>query len=137
MATRVKTTIDLTGPFFTHDPAKTFQENVRTLMEAIAVEGEQDVRSQLTATQDARVEVSVGGRVSQYVRGRVESVTGKGWRYNAVVSVDTSRKSKRGAVAYMAAASSIEGRLHVFRRTTSRLRRARAINKAELFKGLQ
>ncbi len=135
---KITTTIDVSGPFFTHDPAKTFLGNVHTLLEAIAQEGQQDVDAQLEASESGRAPLASGkGRVRDFVRGRVESIGGKPWHLNVVISPDRSGLDARDAIGLYAAASRIEGREHVFRRTTTRLRRGNALNRAELTKGLE
>lgn len=137
--TRIKTTIDLSGPFFSRDPRKTFRENVRVLMDAVAAEGERDVRSALQSGEGRRRPVSAGvlpARVSAHAIGRTSSISGKRWAVTAVVSVRNRGMSKRQGTALMAAAASLERRFHPFRRTTSRLRKSRAVNQAELSRGL-
>jgi len=133
------TTIDLTGPFFTHDPAKTFRQNVRVLMRAVAAEGESDVKAQLKAGEGSRRPIShrvSPSRVSGHVVGRVTSLTGKPWAVSAAVSVNNSGFTKAEGTALMAAASSLEGRVHAFRKTKNRVARSRKVNEAELLKGL-
>lgn len=139
---RLTTTIDKTGPFFTHNPGKTFRQNARVMLARIAEEGAKDLQAQLVAGQAGRQPISrvapgMSERVSGHVIGRVRSLTGKPWQVTAVISVLNRGMSQTEAIALMAAGSEIEGRTHVFRRTTSRLRSARALNKAELLKGLQ
>jgi len=143
----VTTTIDLSGPFFKHDPAKTFRQNVRVMMDALAAEGEADVQEQMGQAGPE------GAAVRPYVVGRTRSLGGKRWAVSATVSVQPANLSRAGALRIMAIAAGrhkattssgrnigttlgVEGKHHVFRRTTSRLRRARAINAAELLKGL-
>jgi hypothetical protein len=135
----VTSTIDLSGPFFTKDPAKTFRQNIRVLMAAVAAEGEADVRAQLQSGQSSRAPLRgiTPNRVSGHVHGRVRSLSGRPWAVTAVTSVNASGLSGRQAVRLMAAGSLLEGRTHAFRRTTSRLRKAKAINKVELLKGLR
>jgi hypothetical protein len=123
--------VDLSGPFFRSDPAKTFRKNIRDFMDEIAKTGEADVVAQMRAGQGGRAEIRGGGRVADYVRGRTSSISGKRWAVTAVVSVRPTGDRKR-AIAIMAAASEIEAREHIFRRTTSRLRKA----KTNLLKGL-
>lgn len=132
------TTFDLEGPFFRTDPAKTFRQNVRSMMDALAVEGARDAVAQLQVTEGSRAPLAytTNQRVSWHVRGRTSSLAGKRWAVTAKVG-PVSIGSRREAMVLMAAASVLEGRLGVFRRTTSRLRKARAINAAELLKGLQ
>ena len=129
------TSIDMTGPFFTHDPRKTFRQNVRTLMIAVAREGEDDVKTQLASGK--RDPISGGlGRTTDYVVGRAASVGHRPWEVTAVVSVNTSRLATEGAITVRAAASVVEAKTHAFRKTTGRIRRARSINRVELLKGI-
>lgn len=138
MGRRFATTIDLKGPFFTKDPTKTFEANIRVLMDAVSREAESDIKAGMQQGERGRRPISlVGGRVSGRVRGRTASLAGKRWKVTAVASVSTQGLGRREAVAVMAAASSVEGRAHAFRRTTGRMRRARALNVVELLKGLQ
>lgn len=133
----ITTTIDLSGPFFRNDPGKTFRQNVRLLMERIAEEGEADVTAQLRAGESSRAPIRrLGDRVSDHVIGRTRSLTGKRWAVSAVVSVNNSGLSQAQGISLMAAAASVEQRTRACRRTTSRLRRARAVNRAELLKGI-
>jgi len=136
----VTTTISFGGPFFAHDPSRTFRQNVRVMMDAVAAEGEADVRAQLAAGESHRAPVRALGRdarVRLHVVGRTKSLEGKRWAVSAVVSPLNQGFTKRGGKALMAAASEIEGRDHIFRKTTNRLRRSRAVNSAELLKGLR
>ncbi len=137
--TRITTTIDTSGPFFTKDPAKTFRANIRELMDALALEGAADVIAQLLSNQSRRAPIRIvePPRVAGHVVGRTQNLRGKRWQATAVISVLNVDLTKAEGTALMAAAAEIESRDHVFRRTTSRLRRARAINRAELLKGLQ
>lgn len=132
------TTISLKGPFFRADPAKSFRSNVRTMMAAVAAEGEADVKAQLRAGESSRYPLGMGmGRVSRHVVGRTRSLTGKPWMVSAVVSVNNSGFSKAQGIKLMAAASYLEGTVHAFRKTKSRVSRSRKVNEAELLKGLQ
>lgn len=137
---KIASTIDVSGPFFTNDPRKTFRQNARVMLAAIAAEGEADVKVQLVSAQGVRSPLRYptarGIRVSDHVVGRVKSLSGKPWQVTAVVSVNASGASTRQAIGLMAAASYIERRNHVFRRTTSRLRKAKKLNAAELLKGI-
>lgn len=134
---KIATSIDKTGPFFTHDPAKTFRANARVMLTALAEEGQEDVRVQLRQGEGSRAPIRLlGGRVSGHAIGRVRSLGGKPWALTAVISVNNSGFSARQGISLMAAAASLERRFHSFRRTASRLRSARAVNRAELTKGL-
>lgn len=135
----LKSTIDMSGPFFTHDPAKTFRANARTMLAAVAEEGQKDVEAQLRVGQGGRYPLGGGirpNRVSGHVVGRVTSLSGRKWALTAVVSVNNKGLSQKQGIKLMAAASYLEGQTHAFRRTTGHLRRARAVNRAELFKGI-
>ncbi len=125
--------MDLSGPFFTRDPAKTFRQNIRDFMDEVADVGADDVRAQLRAGEDRRAPIHgvSPSRVSAYVQGRTSSLRGKRWAVTAVVSVRPVG-SRRQAISIMAAASRVEAQTHAFRRTASRLRKART----DLLKGL-
>jgi hypothetical protein len=89
--TGITTTINNTGPFFTKDPAKTFRQNIRVMMAAIAAEGEADVKAQLAAGDAGRQPISLlGDHVSGHVIGRTASLAGRNWQVTAVISVNNS-----------------------------------------------
>lgn len=137
MARRGVTTIDLSGPFFEADPSKTFRQNVRLMLDALAEEGERDVKAQLAQGEPRRYPLGMGlGRVSRHAIGRTRALDNKQWAMTAVISVNNSGLTPVQGIKLMAAASYLEGEVHAFRRTAGRLRRARAINTAELAKGL-
>lgn len=138
MARRAVTTIDLSGPFFQKDPAKTFRQNVRVMMDAVAAEGEADVKAQLVVGNADRLPIShIGDHVSEHVVGRTRSLRGKRWAVTAVVSVNNSGWTPRQGVALMAAASRVEGQVHAFRKTKNRIGRSRKTNMSELLKGIE
>jgi hypothetical protein len=125
--------MDLSGPFFQSDPAKTFRRNIRDFMDEVVEVGAEDVRVQLRAGQGSRAAISATGeRVADYVVGRTSNLSGKRWAVTGVVSVRPVGLSRRGAISVMAAAARVEAQTHAFRRTTSRLRKA----KTDLLKGL-
>jgi hypothetical protein len=137
------TTIDMSGPFFTHDPAKTFRQNARSMMKAIAEEGESDVKAQLQAGESGRYPISNAvkpSRVSAHVVAGVpytpQGRNVKGAPINVHVYVGNRGFSTKQGVALMAAHGWLESQVHAFRKTTNRLRRARKANAAELLKGL-
>ncbi len=126
------TTIDMTGPFFTRDPRKTFRANIRVLMKAIAEEGEADVKAQIGPHNRT-------GKTQAGVVGRVTALTGKTWAVTAVVSQTRVfpwkvHRNSRAQAIYRG--GRLEAKVHMFRRTTGRLRRARAINRVELTRGM-
>ncbi len=137
MRTHITTTIDLSGPFFTKDPALVLSQNVELMMAAIAKEGEEDVRAQMQAGESTRAPLSFGGRVAERLRGRVTSLQHNPWHRTAIVSPSREGLSPKDAIALYAAASRIESKSHPFRTTTNRLRRAKAVNTAELTRGLE
>jgi hypothetical protein len=132
----IVTSIDLTGPFFVHDPAKTFRQNIRLLMDVLAAEGEADVKTQMRSGEGGRRPMRgiIPERVSGHVVGRTSSLRGRRWAVTAVVSVNNSRLSPAQGKTLMAAASVLEGRHGYFRRTAGRLRKAR--KNVELLKGI-
>lgn len=133
----IKTSVEMTGPFFQHDPAKTLRGNIRLMMAAVAEEGAEAVIAGLQSGEGDRAPIyELGDRVSDHVRGRVQSLSGKNWAATAVISVNNSGLSRQAGMSLMAAASFVEGRVHAFRRATTKLRNARAVNRAELAKGL-
>jgi hypothetical protein len=109
-------------------------------MAAVAAEGEADAKAQMASGQGGRYRIQAAGvtpgRVSGHVVGRVQSLTGKPWAVTAVVSVNNRGYSKKQGTSLMAAAATVEAETHAFRTTKSRLRKARAVNQAELLKGI-
>ncbi len=134
------TTIDLSGPFFEKDPRKTFRQNVRTMLDAMAAEGEADVRAQLGVIGSATL--------PGLVRGYTTSIrTGRHWVLSGAVGHVTSRLDKTAATRANAilygrrkgnhgVTVGVEGRAHPYRKTKNRLNRSRAVNVAELTKGM-
>jgi hypothetical protein len=139
MARKLVTTIDTSGPFFTHDPRKTFRGNIRLFMAAVADEGQRDVEAQLKSGQAEREPIRLiqPNRVSGHVVGRTKSLTGKPWEVTAVISINNRGFTKKQGTRLMAAGSVLEHRIHAFRKTKNRLRRARAVNQVELLRGLK
>lgn len=134
---RTSSHIQLTGPFFEKDPRKTFRQNVRTMLEAIVAEGEPDVIQQMVSGQSGRSLLArLGDRASDHVIGRTHSLSGKRWALTAVISINNKSLSAAGGKSLMAGAANVERETHAFRRTANRLKRSRAVNLAELTKGL-
>lgn len=137
MTTTFKTSITKTGPFFRHDPAKTFRDNAHDLMLAIAEEGAKDIRGQLRQGEgDRRPIAAIGDRVSDHVEGELRRAPA-GPNYRAVTFVRNRGYTRKEATSLMAAAAELETTIHAFRKTKGRMARARAIHNAELLKGLQ
>jgi hypothetical protein len=141
MGKRLYTTIDTTGPFFTKMPGATFRANARSMLRQMALEGEQDIKANLKAGESNRAVISnkvKPVRVSGHVRAGIPYTPGKSKtgviKVNVYVpNVGFSPKEGR---ALMAAYSRVEAQTHAFRRTTARLRKAKAINVRELLKGI-
>jgi hypothetical protein len=139
MPVKTSSRIDMSGPFFTNDPRKTFRQNARVLLDRLQEEGEADVKQQMRGGEGGRAPISQGvspSRVSGHVVGRVVSLTGRPWQATAVVSINNYGFSKAQGIALMAAAANVERETHAFRRTTNRLRRSRKVNASELLRGI-
>lgn len=125
---RAATTISLSGPFFERDPAKTLSENIQTMLEAVAEEGERDVKAQAASH-------IYTGAFQAGVEGRVRSIAGKHWLRTAVVSqTHVYRWPNGGPKQYRG--GKLEARYGMFKRTATRLRSSAAVNRAELTKGM-
>lgn len=131
--TRFRSSISLKGAFFQHDPARTFVENLHEMARAMADEGAVDVAARM---RGSRAPISlVGGEVADLVTPMVK---GGGLAPTTVVVLVRSRGlSAKESIAVRAAGSEVERMTGAFRKTTARMRAARAINRAELLKGIQ
>jgi hypothetical protein len=138
MGTKVSSSIDLSGPFFQRDPAKTFRANGRALMAAVAEVGRREVIAQMAGGSGRRARIRELGedRVADHVVARTGSLSGRPWAVTAVVSVNNSGFSPKQGISLMAAASRVERQTHAFRRATTGVRRSRAVNLDELMKGI-
>lgn len=131
---RPKLTVDLSGPFFTKDPAKTFRENVRRMLEGLAEEGANTVRAAWpkgSTPADPHPGAGAAGTI-----GRIKSLSGKPWAMTAVVSATFvypwphgGQKQYRGGKA--------EARVGMFRRTANAMRSSRTVLAANLVEGLE
>lgn len=134
--TSFKTSITKDGPFFRHDPARTFRDNAHELMLAVVREGVADVVGQLRQGEAGRRPIAqIGDRVADHVAGELRRAP-TGPKYSAAVFVRNRGYTKDEAISMMAAASVLEGRTHAFRKTAGRISRARGVNMAELTKGI-
>lgn len=125
--------IEFSGPFFTKDPAKTFRQNIRAMMDVIAEDGQRDVYARIAAIPPRGVDT---GRTRSNVVGRTKNRAGKRWAVTAVVGVLNEGFTQREAVSLMAGAASIEGRFHPFRRAAADIRRFRRDMEQHLLDGL-
>lgn len=122
MRSRVsRPTVILEGPIFTKQARLSWLANVRALMDEVARIGQEDVVAQIAAIPPHGIRT---GRTRARIRGRTESLRKKRWQYNLVISPDISGLDADQAKALLAAASEIESRRKVFRRTKARLLRA-------------
>ena len=137
-APKYKTSIKVSGPFFTHDPAKTLRENMHVMMLNLAKAGAKDVRSQMRAGRSERAPISRLGHhhVVDYVFGELRRYP-SGPRYTARVIVRNRGLTKEQGISLMASASQVEGQIHAFRKTKGRILRTRTVNAAELLKGIK
>lgn len=128
----MKTTITLSGPFFSNDPDRLFDKNVVDMLDAVAAEQEREVRGQIASHAGQMPHYS--GWSTEHVVGRVESLQGHQWHRHAVVSANTEGSSRRDSIRTRAAAAGIERRWHPFRRVATATRKA--IRDADLTKGM-
>lgn len=135
----VKTSVELSGPFFQRDPAQTFSENIKRALEGFASEGQKVIASLLMSGAGGREPIYrlSPDRVADHVVGRVQSLTGREWRATAVVSVNNSGLSADEGISLMAAASSLERRLGAFRKATRASRLTATVVRANLTKGIE
>lgn len=127
-----KVTVDLSGPLFQRDPSLTVKGNIRRMMQGLAEEGEKAIQSEIGTLNLPRSK----GWTQAHAVGRVTSYAGKRWWLNAVISANTDGMDRATAIRTKAAASSVEGRYHPFRRTANALKRSRAVLSANLTEGL-
>lgn len=120
-------TIDVSGPFFTRDPAKTMQANIHRMLEGIAAEGERAIQSVYPLHTGA-------GRAG--VVGRAQSLSGKQWLETAVIS-QTHVYPWPGGGPKEYRGGKTEAKRHMFRNTASALRRSRAVLTANLTAGIE
>jgi hypothetical protein len=127
--------VELSGPFFERDPAKTVRGNIRDMLDEVAKLGEAQVRTLIEGHRGSMPYSK--GWTAAHVRGRTRSLSGRRWQLSAVISADTSGMSKHDAIRTKAAASTIEARWHPFRSTKNDIARSRAILGANLTKGIE
>lgn len=121
-----KVTLDLSGPFFKVDPKKAFRANARSMFEGLAQEGEQEVRALWPVLTGAGRDGTIG---------RTSSMTGRQWTLSMVVSEQHAYPwPNAGSKEYRG--GKVEARVHMFRRVTAGIRRAKAILTADLTKGM-
>lgn len=136
-AKRLELRATLAGPFFEKDPTKTFRQNLRDMMDALAKEAEKDVRAQITSAH-------VNPNVKGYTTG---TKTSKRWATSMAVNLlPTGTKAEsiqNAAILYgrrkgnHGTTVGIEAKSHPFARTARAIRSMRAIMAANLTKGIE
>ena len=105
------------------------------MMDDLAAEAERDIKGQIAGRAGSMPAYT--GHTYDSIVGRTESLTGKRWGLTMVVSANTNGMGRAEAIRTKAAAATIERRWHVFRKTASAIRRARAVLGANLTKGIE
>lgn len=131
----MKTSTKMTGPFFTHDPVRTFKANCSTMLYSIIDAGLVDVVHELQNGESGRAPIKkLGDRVSEHVTAGMKAR--RPAPPIATVYVRNEGFSAAEAISLMAASSRVEGRTHAFRKVAGRLKRSREANWEELLKGI-
>lgn len=121
MPNRTQTKVTLTGPFFTQKPGAVIRQNIVLMLEDVSSAMEQEVHQQIAMRASSMPGYT--GHTASTIHGRVESLAGNPWHRWAVVSANTGGMGRKEAIRTKAAASSIEGRWHPFRKVSSSARR--------------
>jgi hypothetical protein len=131
----VKTGAVMKGPFFEHDPERTFKANCSVMLHAIIDAGYTDVVHELRSGESGRAPIrKLGDRVSDHVMAGMKARSP--YPPIATVYVRNEGFTDAEAISLMAAASRVEGRTHAFRKVAGRLKRSREANWKELLKGI-
>jgi hypothetical protein len=147
-------TLSFAGDFFEKDVSATLAANAHKMMEALAKEGEQDVRDHFPVGGDGDPHPGLG---QQGVVGRVSSISGKLWRFSAVISQQnvypwgqraavltkmTGRGKNKRINGYISSGNEqyrggkLEAKLHMFANTSRRISSMRSVLAADLTAGL-
>lgn len=134
-AADARATVDFSGPLFQPDATKRLRQNIRTMLQAVADEGD--------ATVSARSPRRTGAFI-EGIQGRVRSLNGKPWALTAVISATHiypwRNKGARGFVGRAQAeyrGGKLEARYRMFKGVTYQLRSARTVLAANLTEGLE
>ena len=146
----VTTRVTLEGPFFAKDPSKTFYQNLHDMLENLAQEMGENVRSAI-ASHATEMPYWTGWTL-RTVEGYTQSKqTGKHWATWAAVGTVTAGMNRADAIRTKAAAAGrhtprgvrpngttrgIEQRWHPFRNLKSGIYRSRALLSVDLAKGM-
>lgn len=131
-APRTTGTIRFDGPMFSADPGRTFRQNVRDLMDAVAAEGAEDAQTRIAGIPPAGIHT---GATRAKIVGRVKSRSGRRWASTAVIGIPNMGTPAESIQSH-AAIAGIERLHHVMRDTAKSIRAARDVNVAELLKGI-
>lgn len=129
----MKVKAETSGPFFTKDPRKTFRQNARVMLEAIAEEGEKAVQARAPYYTGDKGDPNA--HIRDFIRGRVRSLKGKPWALTAVVSSLFHMFNTQGGKHY-GYGRKLERKSRFFRRGIATVRKQR--REAEhLLRGLE
>lgn len=128
--------IELSGNFFTHDPGKTLYRNIGDMLDALALEMQTEVRTDI-ASHQTEMPGWTGWSRDHAFGYTVSPYTGKAWALWTAVGSVTASMNRTDAIRTKAAAASIERRFHPYRRVKSAVYRARALITADLAKNLE
>lgn len=98
MASRRRLGIELEGPFFQRDPARTCRANIRDFMDRVAEIGEAEVKRRLDSGSSAAA-------TRPYVVGRTRALSGRRWQCTARISVSTAGLTRAAAIQRQAIAA--------------------------------
>jgi hypothetical protein len=125
--------VQLVGPFFEVDPSKTFRQNARVMLDAIAEEGERAVKARAPFYTGSRGDPTAHIRTD--IVGRTKSLSGKPWALTAVVSSLFHMRHTQNGKHY-GYGGKLERKYRFFRRGIATVRTKRR-DAEKLLRGLQ
>ena len=131
MARLAKIDIRLEGPFFHRDVKKTFRDNARALLLALAYEGAIPIRQALNEHRSNRSH----GHAADGIRAELGAIDGSRWLISSAIH-QTNTYPWPGGGGRVYKGGKLEAKIHIFRRVYLALRRSRKIASANLTKGL-
>ena len=132
----VTSEVEVSGPFFTRDPRKTFYANLRDMLDKLAAEMETQVKAEISG-HEAAMPYWTGYSRDHVVGYTTSKETGKRWSTWAAVGSVTAGMDKKEAIRTKASAATIEARFHPYRNVKRNVYRMRALLTADLTKGLE
>jgi hypothetical protein len=130
---RVKTEVELDGPFFTVDPGKRFRQNARDMLQAVADEGQRAVQARAPYYTGTKGDPTA--HIRDDIVGRTKSLSGKPWALTAVVSSLFHMRHKQNGKHY-GYGMKLERKYRFFRRGIATVRRKRR-DAEKLLRGIQ